>query len=109
MSHLFLSILIKMLRTLSKHSNHEVLHYDIGDFIRELETGKRKLDGIDLVAGGPPCQGFCSINPSRHEMIPNSLVDAFLHVVDLIKPKIVLIENVTGLLSLARGFAIKKN
>lgn len=95
--------------TLSQHSNHEVLHYDIGDFIHELETGKRKLSGIDLVAGGPPCQGFCSINPSRYENDPrNSLVDSFLHVVELIKPKIVLIENVTGLLSLARGFAIKK-
>lgn len=97
------------LETLSKHSNHEILKTDINSFIEELEQRKRKLPNVDLLAGGPPCQGFCSINPNRNENDPrNSLVDAFLHVVSILKPNAVLIENVTGLLSLAKGYAINK-
>jgi DNA (cytosine-5)-methyltransferase 1 len=96
------------IETLKSHSDHEALRCDIGHSIKEIENGSRKFKGIDLLAGGPPCQGFCSINPNRSENDPrNSLVDAFLHVADLVNPKIILIENVTGLLSLAKGFAIK--
>ena len=97
------------LETLSKHSNHEIVNTDINSFIVELEQRKRKFPNVDLLAGGPPCQGFCSINPNRNENDPrNSLVDAFLHVVSILKPNTVLIENVTGLLSLAKGYAINK-
>lgn len=97
------------LETLSKHSNHEIVNTDINSFIEELEQRKRKFPNVDLLAWGPPCQGFCSINPNRNENDPrNSLVDAFLHVVSILKPNAVLIENVTGLLSLAKGYAINK-
>lgn len=95
--------------TLKSYNDHEIIHGDIIKFINDLETGIRKLPKIDLVAGGPPCQGFCAINPNRSENDPrNSLVDAFLHAVELIQPQVVLLENVTGLLSLAKGYAIKK-
>jgi DNA (cytosine-5)-methyltransferase 1 len=97
------------IQTMNSHSNHPVLQSDIIDLIQNLETGQVVLPEIDLVAGGPPCQGFCAINPRRSENDPrNSLVDSFLHVVSIIQPKAVLMENVTGLLSLAKGIAIKK-
>jgi DNA (cytosine-5)-methyltransferase 1 len=68
-----------------------------------------KLKGVDLVAGGPPCQGFCLINPKRAVNDPrNSCLDAFLYVIDFLKPQYVLMENVTGLISLGGGFALKK-
>lgn len=95
--------------TLQNHSDHKVINSDISSFIGEIESGRDKYPNIDLLAGGPPCQGFCSINPTRHKNDPrNSLVDAFLHVASIMQPKVVLIENVTGLLSLAKGFAIEK-
>ena len=95
--------------TLKTYSNHEVISASVSEFITEIENGKRKYPNLDLLVGGPPCQGFCSINPTRHENDPrNSLVDAFLHVANLLQPKAILIENVTGLLSLAKGFAITK-
>lgn len=95
--------------TMSGYSDHLIKNIDIIDFIEQLETKTMSLPDIDLVAGGPPCQGFCSINPKRQKDDPrNSMVDAFLHIIKLVKPKAVLIENVTGLLSLANGFAIKK-
>lgn len=95
--------------TLRSHSEHEIINADISEFIDEIEARGNKYNGVELLVGGPPCQGFCAINPKRSENDPrNSLIDSFLHVVSIIKPKIVLMENVTGLLSLANGFAIKK-
>ena len=62
-----------------------------------------------ILVGGPPCQGFCSINPTRKVSDPrNSCVDMFLRAVELLKPDLVLMENVTGLLSLGKGFARKQ-
>lgn len=62
-----------------------------------------------ILVGGPPCQGFCSINPSRDVADPrNSCVDMYLRAAEKIKPDLILMENVTGLLSLGKGFAKKK-
>lgn len=59
---------------------------------------------VDLIAGGPPCQGFSGYNRHRHTEDPrNSLVESFLDVVELLKPRYVLMENVPGMLSLDKG------
>lgn len=79
--------------------------------IFELLESKELSDfrGVELIAGGPPCQGFSLINPKRREDDPrNSCLDAFLYSVKVIRPRFCLIENVTGLISLGHGFAIKK-
>lgn len=79
--------------------------------IFDLIGGKEFLDyrDIDLLAGGPPCQGFCLINPKRRADDPrNSCLDAFLYGVKILRPRYCLIENVTGLISLGGGFALKK-
>jgi DNA (cytosine-5)-methyltransferase 1 len=57
----------------------------------------RRLRGsIDLVAGGPPCQGF-SVGGSRKVLDPrNDLPRRFVEVVGLVRPRVVLIENVEG-------------
>ena len=88
---------------------HEVLKCDILEFLDQVRSGKFSVGRIDLLAGGPPCQGFCGINPHRRPDDPrNSLVDAFLYAVELLGPRFILMENVTGLLSLAGGRAIKE-
>ena len=45
--------------TLKTYSNHEVINASVSEFIAEIENGKRKYPNLDLLAGGPPCQGFC--------------------------------------------------
>ena len=66
------------IETLRGHSGHNATCSDIGNFIDELEHNKREFRNLDLLAGASPCQGFCAINPNRHENDPrNSLVDAF--------------------------------
>jgi DNA (cytosine-5)-methyltransferase 1 len=69
--------------------------------IRQLTSDyfKNEFRGqIDLVAGGPPCQGF-SVSGNRQYgtfSLQNTLVLEFLRVVDAVKPRFVLMENVGG-------------
>ena len=63
---------------------------------------------VDLVVGGPPCQGFSGYNRHRSVDDPrNSLVDSYLDIVRYLKPKYVLMENVPGMLSLEKGLVPK--
>lgn len=74
---------------------------DIWQLLDEYRENLASLAGsIDLVGGGPPCQGF-STNGRRNSDDPrNRLVDAHLEVVSLVKPPLVLIENVRGFASM---------
>lgn len=64
-----------------------------------LERGQ-----LDLMAGGPPCQGFSINAPVRStEDQRNHLFREYLRFVDAFAPKAVLIENVPGLVSFEQG------
>lgn len=70
--------------------------------IEALETEHRKklaaLKGkVDLLAGGPPCQGFSSAGRRKSADPRNQLVERYLELVDLVLPRLVLIENVRGI------------
>jgi DNA (cytosine-5)-methyltransferase 1 len=52
---------------------------------------------IDLVVGGPPCQGFSTAGPCRVDDPRNRLVLAFLVFVERTRPRRVLMENVPAL------------
>ena len=54
--------------------------------------------GVDLVSGGPPCQSFSLAGLRKKDCDKNSLPWEFANIVELIKPKFVLLENVTGIL-----------
>ncbi|MGK9948385.1 DNA cytosine methyltransferase, partial [Salmonella enterica subsp. enterica] len=55
---------------------------------------------IDLIIGGPPCQGF-SLSGSRIEDDErNKLFNAMVHAVEFFQPKAFLLENVPGLATL---------
>ncbi len=64
-----------------------------------LERGQ-----LDLLAGGPPCQGF-SINAPVRSVLDqrNHLFKEYLRFVDTFAPRAVLIENVPGLVSFEHG------
>lgn len=65
-----------------------------GKEILEL-TGLRK---IDLVAGCPPCQGFSQLTEKYKRQDPrNDLVLEIARIVEEIEPKIVMMENVSGI------------
>lgn len=66
---------------------------NITDFVNER---------VDIVIGGPPCQGFSSANQQRIIDDPrNELYKYYIEAIKRIAPKFVLMENVRGMLSVA--------
>lgn len=72
---------------------------DINNVINKLPRLLR-FNNIDVVIGGPPCQGFSMANRQRLIDDPrNKLYKSYVKVVELIKPKFFVMENVKGMLS----------
>ena len=83
--------------------NHQLSddHYFIGD-INELNQNLDKykdfISDLDLVCGGPPCQGFSMAN--RQPLIDdprNQLYKAYLTFLSYTRPKFFIMENVRGM------------
>lgn len=88
------------------HPNTHVIANDIRS-LSEYEILKLiglKPGELDLIAGGPPCQGFSINAPTRSlDDQRNHLVKEYLRIAEILKPKAVLIENVPGIVSLGKG------
>ena len=70
---------------------------DIIEVTNQFEKELRALRGcVDLVAGGPPCQGFSMAGKREEKDIRNQLVFSYIKFVDLVRPKLLLFENVKG-------------
>lgn len=52
---------------------------------------------VDMLVGGPPCQGFSSAGKRNPNDPRNRLVEQYLEFVHLLEPRVVLIENVRGI------------
>ncbi len=70
-------------------------------------TVKKLYSGVDVIIGGPPCQGFSTANRYQKEMDDprNKLFFQYIRFVEVLKPKVVLIENVRGILTRDNGYA----
>jgi DNA (cytosine-5)-methyltransferase 1 len=88
------------------HPGTDVMTADIRSL--DAEEIRKQLgierEELDLIAGGPPCQGF-SINAPVRSILDerNHLFKEYLRFVDAFAPKAVLIENVPGLVSFEDG------
>ena len=51
---------------------------------------------IELIAGGPPCQGFSLAGLRNPDDPRNHLIDEYIEIVELVQPKFLVIENVRG-------------
>jgi DNA (cytosine-5)-methyltransferase 1 len=56
------------------------------------------LPRLDLLIGGPPCQGFSRIGLRQKDDPRNSLIGHFFRHVSLLKPRVFVMENVEGLM-----------
>lgn len=71
---------------------------DINELNNYIQDYKGFLQGIDLVCGGPPCQGFSTANRQRIIDDPrNSLYRAYLQFLQYVRPKLFVMENVVGM------------
>ncbi len=64
---------------------------------------KYGLTDIDLVFGGPPCQGYSQIGPRDLSDNRNELYLQYARVVNTLKPRMFLMENVPNLLLMEKG------
>jgi len=71
--------------------------HDIDEVLANYRTELHGLKSeVDLVVGGPPCQGF-SVNGRRKEGDRrNRLVESYVSFIGLVKPKLLFFENVRG-------------
>lgn len=91
--------------------NHKSTNVVVGD-ITSLDLSKvfgEYVNKIDVVIGGPPCQGFSQkgkrkiINDER-----NFLFKHYVEVVKFVKPKYFVMENVPNLLTAEKGFFLNE-
>lgn len=91
-------------------NHHEAAVY-LGD-IKKLSEKKLKelLKGqkVDMVVGGPPCQGFSTVGKGVVEDERNHLFKEFVRIVKATEPKVILFENVTGLVAKKNQPIMKK-
>lgn len=70
---------------------------DILEVNKHYKKELKHLRGtIDLVAGGPPCQGFSMAGKRVKEDIRNQLVFAYIDFIKMVRPQMLLFENVKG-------------
>ena len=88
-------------------ANHKNTKMIVGDITSlDLEDTFGKLAGtIDVVIGGPPCQGFSQKGQRKtiHDE-RNFLFKYYVSVVELVKPKYFVMENVPNLLTAEGGY-----
>lgn len=72
-------------------------NHDINDVIKNHKDNLKSLRGeIDLVAGGPPCQGFSTAGRRIEGDSRNELIKSYIKFIRLVQPKIIFFENVKG-------------
>jgi DNA (cytosine-5)-methyltransferase 1 len=82
-------------------NDDRIICADIREIVNHIE--KYIHNEIDIVIGGPPCQGYSSANQQRIIDDPrNELYKYFIKAIEKIAPKFVLMENVRGMLPYAQ-------
>jgi DNA (cytosine-5)-methyltransferase 1 len=76
--------------------NHEIDEV-LTKYKANLQNLHRK---VDLVVGGPPCQGFSTAGLRKENDVRNGLIRSYLRFIMILKPKVLFFENV-------RGFTLK--
>jgi DNA (cytosine-5)-methyltransferase 1 len=85
------------------HPNAKCLQDDVANV-----SGRQLLDlagakSIDLIAGGPSCQGFSTHGKRMQDDPRNFLFKHFVRLVDEVQPRMFLMENVKGMLTYSKG------
>lgn len=93
------------------HGQAEAMNLDLFDhdnidvIIDFLKNRKIKLD---VLVGGPPCQGFSVAGPRDMNDKRNTLYTAMVELADRVKPQVVVLENVPGMVQINGGIGAKR-
>jgi DNA (cytosine-5)-methyltransferase 1 len=86
-------------KTYTRNHGNAVVYNDVSDALSD--EVKVKLGQVDIVIGGPPCQGFSNANRQKNHAVSqnNSLVKKFVQTVLHLNPMAFVMENVSMLQS----------
>ncbi|CAH1179610.1 unnamed protein product [Phaedon cochleariae] len=94
----------------------KVFSDDCNNILRTVLSGEGKQKGlpgkgdVELLVGGPPCQGFSGMNrfnAGQYSLFKNSLVVSFLSYCEYYRPKYFVLENVRNFVSFKRSMVLK--
>jgi len=91
-------------------ANHPKAIVDCGDITNiDLSSLSERIgiNRVDVIIGGPPCQGFSSLRPNRannNSDHRNNLFYSFADFMGYFQPKVFVMENVVGLLTHENGY-----
>lgn len=72
--------------------------HDIDELLEKYKNELLSMQGnVDLVAGGPPCQGFSMAGQRKHDDSRNHLVYSYIKFINYIRPEFIFFENVRGI------------
>jgi len=92
-------------------STHKNAKGIVADLFKETPQGISKMTGIkgvDVLIGGPPCQGFSIAGKRIIDDERNQLYKSFVNFVEFYQPKLFLMENVPNIISMGNG-VVKDN
>lgn len=67
---------------------------------KDLKEWEKEFGEIDIIVGGPPCQGFSLVGKRNSEDERNRLYKQYVRIVSVIKPRIFVMENVALMTSM---------
>lgn len=89
---------------LANHPGANMVNADVHNVMEQL----RELRDVDLVFGGPPCQGFSVAGKMDPDDERSKLIFTFLDVVEMVNPHFFVMENVKALGALEKWKPVRK-
>lgn len=90
------------------HKNSKGIIADLYNDTPEKISTKIDLKNIDVIIGGPPCQGFSIAGKRIIDDDRNKLYKSFVHFVEFFKPQAFIMENVPNIITMGNGI-VKDN
>lgn len=96
-------------KTYRRNHGNTAIYTDVAEALDD--DVKEKLGNVDVIVGGPPCQGFSNANRQKNHAISqnNSLVKKFVQVVLHLNPMAFVMENVSMLQSDVHRFYVDES
>ncbi len=85
------------------HNNAKGLVADLFNETPKEISSKTRIIKVDLIIGGPPCQGFSIAGKRIIDDERNKLYKSFVDFVNFYKPSVFLMENVPNIVSMGQG------
>ena len=78
----------------------DIRNLDSDEIIQNIESEEKN---VDVITGGPPCQGFSLLGPRLADDPRNQLFKEYIRIAKGLKPKVIFFENVYGIMTMQKG------